>query len=156
MEHPMRRKDRQLDREQAKKILMEGEYGVLATVGEDMQPYGVPLSYSMEGDCIWFHCAASGHKLDNLRHNDKASFTVVGSTKAVYLKDFTTKYESAVAFGRVTRVEEPEEKIKALKILCEKYLPEHMDKFDESIRKALHITDIWRIDLEQIAGKSNR
>lgn len=43
--HPMRRKKRALTDEETLSIIRKGEYCVLATVGEDAQPYGIPLSY---------------------------------------------------------------------------------------------------------------
>ena len=38
----MRRKDRQLTEEEAMDVVRKGEYGVLATVGDDGKPYSVP------------------------------------------------------------------------------------------------------------------
>lgn len=51
------KKDRQLSDEVAYALLKGGEYGVLSTVDEDGQPYGVPVSYALEGNLIYFHCA---------------------------------------------------------------------------------------------------
>ena len=41
----LRRKDRGMNADEAAQLLAAGEYGVLSTVGEDAQPYGVPFSY---------------------------------------------------------------------------------------------------------------
>ena len=63
----MRRKDRETDSEQTIKLLKEGEYGVLATVDAEGQPYATPLSYVCTNNLIYFHCATEGHKLNNLK-----------------------------------------------------------------------------------------
>ena len=102
----MRRKDRALSKETAIQILKDGEYGILATCGEDRQPYGVPLSYVYHDGRIYFHGAKTGHKLDNLSGSPKASFTVVGQTH-VLQEAFSTAYQSAIAFGEVFPVEGP-------------------------------------------------
>jgi len=103
----IRRSDREISFQEVRKILDNAEYGVLSTVGKDGQPYGVPLSYVYKNDSIYFHCALSGHKLDNIGHNAKVSFCVVGNTKVLPDK-FATEYESTVIFGVVSEVKETE------------------------------------------------
>ena len=74
----MRRKDRQLDSADTLEILKNGEYGVLATVTEDGNPYGVPMSYAFdeESHVIYMHCSAEGgQKTDNLRLHPEVCFT---------------------------------------------------------------------------------
>lgn len=67
----VRRRDREIAPQESINILDTAEYGILSTVGNDGQPYGVPLSYVLKGDSIYFHCAISGHKLENIEHNAK-------------------------------------------------------------------------------------
>ena len=62
----MRRKDKEIGMDDAINFLTEHEYGVLSTVGTDGQPYGVPLNYVYKDNCIYFHCALTGHKIENI------------------------------------------------------------------------------------------
>ena len=62
----MRRKDKEIGTDEAINLLTKCEYGVLSTVGNDGQPYGVPLNYTYKDNCIYFHCALKGHKIDNI------------------------------------------------------------------------------------------
>ncbi|MBE6060669.1 MAG: pyridoxamine 5'-phosphate oxidase family protein, partial [Clostridium sulfidigenes] len=94
----MRKKDREVLGEDIEKILTNGEYGVLATVGENGYPYTVPLSYVYQDNSIYFHCAKEGHKLDNIEKNHKVSFCVVTDTEVLPGK-FSTNYKSIIAFG---------------------------------------------------------
>ena len=73
----MRRKRQQLSREEAEAILERGTSGVLAVAGDNGYPYAVPLSYVYQDGKLWFHCAKSGHKLDAVRREEKASFCVI-------------------------------------------------------------------------------
>ena len=73
----IRLKDRSVDDEKAIAILAQGSYGVLSTIGEDGYPYGVPLNYTYFDNCICFHCAQEGHKIENINFNNKVSFCVV-------------------------------------------------------------------------------
>ncbi|MDF2891616.1 MAG: Pyridoxamine 5-phosphate oxidase-related FMN-binding [Clostridia bacterium] len=107
MHREMRRKDRQTSTEAAMDILQRGEYGILATLGENNMPYAVPLSYANVENCIYFHCAKVGHKLDNIKANSKVSFCVVGDTKVIP-NQFSTSFESIIAFGTAEIIEDKE------------------------------------------------
>lgn len=101
---PVRRKDREIETSEAFNLLSTCEYGVLSTVDKAGQPYGVPLNYAYKNNSIYFHCARSGHKIENIESNSKVSFCVVGNTN-VLPAEFAIKYESALAFGIASEVE---------------------------------------------------
>lgn len=123
MKRPMRRGDRQLPDKAAWALLQRGEYGILSTVDETGQPYGVPLSYALEGETLYFHCAPGvGLKCSNLATQEKACFTVVGKTEVLPEK-FSTAYESVIAFGTVTPVVDQLDKKRGLLALTGKYSP---------------------------------
>lgn len=150
----MRREDRKIDKTEAIKILQNGEYGVLATLGKNNYPYTVPLSYIYNNNSIYFHCAVEGSKLDNIAHNDKVSFCVVGKTEI--LPDvFSTLYESTIVFGKAVEVDD-EEKRFALKLLIEKYSPEYLDSGMQYINRALNKTKVIKIECENITGKARK
>lgn len=153
---PMRRNDRQRSESEALAILRNGEYGILATVDVDGQPYGVPLSYIARGGFVYFHCAHEGHKIDNLKLNPKASFTVVGRTRPVYDKNFTTMYESVVIFGEVAEIVDEREKYDILYALAEKYLPDYMDKAEGGIAKSLARTAVYGLSMDAVTAKARR
>src|SRR4051794_8185689 len=115
----IRRKDREASEGDALRILIEGEYGILGTVGPEGYPYTTPLSYVYLNDKIYFHCATVGHKLDNISHSSNVSFCVVGKTMVLPEK-FSTIYESAVVFGKAEMVQGPE-KLEALGAIIDKY-----------------------------------
>ena len=154
MHRPVRRQDRTIARDEAIRLLAECEHGILATVGKDGQPYAVPLSYVYQDDCIYFHCAAEGHKLDNIRANPAVSFCVVGKTQTLP-REFATEYESAVAFGTASEVE-GEEKRAALIKLLEKYSAEFLASGNKYIDGKFDQTHVVRIDVVHDSGKARR
>ena len=82
----------------------------------------------------------------------KASPTTVTRCKpTVGPKDgsFTLEFKSAIAFGTAEIVEDDTEKIAALRAICERFLPHHMDAFDASIARSLGRTAIVRITLTE-------
>ena len=152
----MRRKDRQLSEEETLEILKNGQYGVLSTAGRDGSPYGVPLSYVWLEGSLYFHSALNGHKLDNLRENNRVSFTVAGDTQPVYDRNFTTYFESAIVFGIVEEITDARERHDALYALARKYLPEHMENAERDIHASDKRTLVCAVRVEGISGKAKK
>lgn len=155
MNRSMRRKDRQMSQESTFDLLERGEYGVLSSVDEDGQPYGIPVNYVFDGkDSIYFHCAREGHKLDNLRSNPRVSFTIVGNHQIMDWI-FSTAYESVILFGTAEEVG-GDEKYQGLKMLAQKFSPDYMEEFEKDIEKAMIPTIVFRIKILQITGKERK
>ena len=150
----IRRSDRVITIQEAKFLLDNTEYGIMSTVSKDGQPYGVPLSYVHKGRSIYFHCAISGHKLENIKHNAKVSFCVVGKTKVLPDK-FGTEYESAVVFGLASEVNGAE-KHDALVWLLEKYCSDFIEEGKRYIEQKDKITKVFKIEIDRISGKARR
>lgn len=156
-DRPMRRKDRLLCDDGCCQLLQSSQYGIMASVSPAGQPYGVPLSFVFKDGKIYFHCAKDGCKIDNIRANARVSFTCVGEPKPVYERNnFTTYFESVIVLGRVSEVADQDERHAAMYDLCLKYLPDHMDKFDEAMQRSNSRTAVYVILPERITGKAKR
>lgn len=154
MFYEIRRKDRAISDKKAVEILTNGEFGVLSSTGENGYAYGVPLNYVLTENKIYFHCfVESGHKIDNFKFNNKVSFCVVGKSEVIP-NQFSTKYESVIAFGKISEVFE-EEKISALRDLLKKYSAGHEEKGEKYIQNDEHHTGVYKIEIEHLTGKSN-
>jgi uncharacterized protein len=154
MERKIRRTDRVLSESEAKGILEKGEFGILSTASLDGQPYGVPISYSYTGNVIYFHCAIDGHKLENLGKNNRVSFCVVGRTE-VLPDQFSTKYESAIVFGKAFELTD-DEKHKGLLEIVKKYSPGFIKEGLQYIENAANKARVYKIVIEAITGKSRK
>jgi nitroimidazol reductase NimA-like FMN-containing flavoprotein (pyridoxamine 5'-phosphate oxidase superfamily) len=129
------------------------QFGVLSTVGDDGYPYGVPVSFVYSGGMIYFHSAKEGQKLDNIRHDERVSFCVVGFAQ-VQPKDFTASFESAIAFGRARAVE-GEEKRRALLAIAVKYTDRSAQEIEDFIDDEGEKATVMRIELESVTAKGN-
>jgi hypothetical protein len=147
----IRRKDKKIGTDEAVNLFTKCEYGVLSTVDNDGQPYGVPLNYAYKDNCIYFHCALVGHKLENIENNPKVSFCAVGDTE-VLPSEFATNYVSAVAFGVASEVQGAE-RYNALEWLLEKYSSEFMKEGKKYIEKKDKATKVIKIEIQHISGK---
>lgn len=150
----IRRIDREINLQEALGILEAAEYGVLSTVDEAGQPYGVPVSYVYKEAAIYFHCAVTGQKLDNIANNSKVAFCVVGSTK-VLPETFGTLYESVVIFGNAGEIYDTE-RHSALVWLLEKYCSDFIKEGHQYIDTENHRTKVVKIEISHISGKARK
>jgi uncharacterized protein len=139
---------------EAYQLLATGEYGILSSCGPDGDPYGVPLSYCVLNDAIYFHCAVSGRKLDNLASRSAVSFCVVGKTELLP-RQFSTRYQSVIVAGCAAEVFDLE-KQQALEALVAKYSPDHRAEGLSLIAAENARTRLFRIGIDTICGKARR
>ncbi|SHH67962.1 pyridoxamine 5'-phosphate oxidase family protein [Clostridium grantii] len=150
----MRRKEKEITKDKCEEILYKGEYGVLSTIGLNGYPYGTPLNYVYFEGNIYFHSAIDGHKLENIKENNKICFSVVGDVELIPEK-FTTKYESVVIFGEATVIK-GKEKVDALLALIKKYSNDYLIEGDKYILKDSNVTEVIRISVDHMTGKASK
>lgn len=151
---PMRRHDRELTREQCEKLLKDGFDGVLSLYGDGGWPYGVPLSYVYRDGKIFFHGAKSGHKLDALRRENRASFCVV-TQDHVIPRQYTTDYRSVIAFGLLREVTDEAEKREALRALALEYAPaDTVENREKYIDADINAACVIELTVTHLSGKS--
>ena len=165
----MKKKDLEMDKHFAYSIIDKADFGSLATINEDNTPYSVPISFVRKENIIYIHSSIQGTKIRNITKTPEVSMSFVGDINTpfpiideeIYIgrklsEIFTTEFESAVIFGIASRVENRNEKILALKLLCEKYTPNNMDTFNEKIKDSMDFTTIIRIEIKKITGRRKR
>ncbi|MDR1175151.1 MAG: pyridoxamine 5'-phosphate oxidase family protein [Treponema sp.] len=150
----MRRKDREMSREFALEVADKCLFASLATVNDDGSPYSVALSPVREGDWFYIHGALEGHKIDNMRREKRVCLSFVSRVEVVQEKN-TVSYDSAVVFGTAEEVTDPNEKIHALRLICERYAPRNIHNFDVEISAGLEHTAVWKIHIDGISGKAH-
>lgn len=156
---PMRKAKRERDAEWALEVFKRAPYVTVSMMRPDGIPYGLPLSLVYCGDGIfYFHCAGEGEKLDCIKENPNVSLSAVSRCTPKYEEEknnFTEYYDSATAVGVAEIVDDEKEKIEALRLLCERFLPRYMEHFNDAITRSLAITTVVRITLkEPPVGKS--
>lgn len=147
-------KENALDDKETIEIIRKGSFGVLSTIGEDGYPYGVPLNYTYFNDCICFHCALEGHKIENIDFNNKVSFCVVTKSD-VLANEFDTDYESAIAFGKAFEVTDDSEKKDILMSVLNKYSSEYIKAGENYMKKFWDETKVVKIKIDFLSGKAH-
>lgn len=147
----MRKESRAMSSEWALEIMRKAPYITVSFTRPDGSAYGLPLSLAAKDDNTWyFHCALEGDKLDAIKTHPEVCLSAVTQCRpTVGPKNgtFTLQYKSAIAFGHAELVETDAEKIEGLRLISERFLPQHMDAFDQSIEQSLSRTAVVRITL---------
>lgn len=173
----MRRKDREMPRDFGLGVIDRAAFGTLSVTDETGAPYSVPLSIVRENENLYFHSARAGRKVDLLQDGTTVCVAFVAnvcvpelysdeelaqlqteSEKASELTSriFTTEYESAVVFGKISRVETDGEKQHALRLICQKYTPSKMDLFDLAVQSGMRHTLIYKIAIDELTAKRKK
>ncbi len=157
MQYPIRRQDRALTAPQAVEVLERCEVCRLA-FADHPAPYLVPMSFGIvqEGDSLllYFHCAAQGRKLTLLDRNPAVAFEadrMLSLVRADQPCGWGMAYESVIGEGLLARVEDPQEKRRALAALMRHYGGEDSGAFSD---EALGRVVILRLRVTAISGKS--
>lgn len=154
MYREMRHKERAMKLEETKMLLRDSMVGRLAVSLED-NPYVVPLFYVYFEDKIYFHCAEVGQKMEFLSANPKVCFEVdefLGIEMDYKSCNVSSKFRSAIAFGKAEIVKNAEEKRLALRRLVEKYISVPDATFDDA---RFEKTTIVAVHVEKLTGKKH-
>lgn len=149
----MRKSDRSRPVEWALDVFDRAPFVTVGMIRPDGTPYGLPLSLVRKDEkTFYFHCASEGEKIDCLKFSPVVSLSAVSKCTPHFEEDkknYTEYYHSAIALGRAEEVEDDNEKIEALKLLCQRFLPKYMSYFDEAIERSLQRTTVIRITLTE-------
>lgn len=149
----LRRKKQLLTAEAAAAVLTRGTSGVLALAGDGGYSYAVPISYVYDGNRLYFHCARSGHKLDAIQREERASFCVIDRDDVVP-EEYTTYFRSVIAFGRIRILEDEGEKRAAIEKLALRYASEDPpERRERAIQRDWAPLCLLEMSIEHLTGK---
>lgn len=116
------RKKQQLSQEECIALLQQERRGVLSVLGDGGYPYGLPMNhyYCPEDGKLYFHSGMTGHKVDALRRNSRASFCVCEPGQS-QPGEWALDVRSVVVFGRVELVEDWERAMEMTRRLSERF-----------------------------------
>lgn len=150
----MRRFKQQLSESETIEVLRSTTSGVLALCGEDMQPYGVPLSHVYDSGRLYFHSALNGHKLDLIGENPNVCFTVIAQDE-IHPQTYTTYYRSAIAFGRISIIDDEDEKRMALEMLGRRCNPSDATGLQKEIASGFSRCKMLVMEIGRLTGKQS-
>lgn len=144
------------DHAEMEAILRECAAGSLATVCPDGSPYVVIVNYVYLNGKIYFHCALTGKKLDNIASDERVCFEahiMERIARAEQAADFGTRYRSVIVRGRARQLDDPATKRDLLMLLTAKYAGGAT--FKPPTEQQVAATAVVEIEMESMTGKRN-
>jgi nitroimidazol reductase NimA-like FMN-containing flavoprotein (pyridoxamine 5'-phosphate oxidase superfamily) len=143
------------DREAAYRILDEG---FLCHVGfiVDGQPFVIPTSYGRKDDSLFIHGSAASRMLRQIKESVPVCITVTlldGLVLARSIFNHSMNYRSVVVLGKATLVDNPEEKLEALRLLSEHIIPGRWADARQPNERELKATSVLRVPIEEFSAK---
>jgi nitroimidazol reductase NimA-like FMN-containing flavoprotein (pyridoxamine 5'-phosphate oxidase superfamily) len=143
------------DRETIYAILDEG---IVCHVGFAIegQPFVIPTMYARVGDAIYFHGSAASRMLRGASGGLSVCITVTladGLVLARSVFNHSMNYRSVVAIGKATLIDDPDEKLLALRSFTEKILKGRWNDARQPNEKELKATSILRLPLTEVSAK---
>jgi len=143
------------DREAVYRILDEGMVCHVGFVTEG-QPFVIPTSYGRKDANLYIHGSVASRMLRQMTDGVPVCVTVTlldGLVLARSVFNHSMNYRSVVILGRATLVEDPEEKLAALRALSEHILPGRWDETRQPNERELKVTSVLRIPIEEFSAK---
>ena len=143
------------DREAAYRILDEG---FLCHVGfvTDGQPFVIPTSYGRKDASLYIHGSAASRMLRQMKDGVPVCVTVTlldGLVFARSIFNHSMNYRSVVILGKATLVDDPKEKLEALRLLSEHILPGRWSDSRQPNERELKATSVLRLPIEEFSAK---
>jgi uncharacterized protein len=122
----------------------------------DGQPFVIPTSYGRDGDLLYIHGSAASRMLRNLDHGLPVCVTVTlldGLVLARSVFNHSMNYRSVVILGTATPVDDPAEKLAALRALSEHIIPGRWEDARQPSEKELKATSVLRLPINEFSAK---
>ncbi len=143
------------DRETVYRILDEG-FLCHAGFAVDGQPFVIPTSYGRKDASLYIHGSAASRMLRQIKEGVPVCITVTlleGLVLARSIFNHSMNYRSVVILGKATPVDDPAEKLAALRILSEHILPGRWDDSRQPNERELKATSVLRVPIEEFSAK---
>ncbi len=143
------------DRETAYEILDEG-FLCHAGFVADGQPFVIPTLYGRQDNSLLLHGSAASRMLRQMKEGVPVCVTVTlidGLVLARSIFNQSMNYRSVVVLGKALLVDDPAEKIDALRRLSEHIIPGRWDDVRPPNQRELKQTSVLRLPIEEFSCK---
>jgi len=143
------------DRETVNQILDEA---ILCFIGfvADGQPYVIPTSFGRDGNMLYIHGSVASRMVRHLEQGFPVCIAVTlldGLVLARSVFNHSMNYRSVVILGTATLVDDPAEKLAALRAITDHIVPGRWTDARQPNEKELKVTSVLRIPIEEFSAK---
>lgn len=143
------------DRDAVYKIL---DAGFICHVGfvQNGQPFVIPTGYGRNGDVLYIHGSAASRMLKEVNQGIPVCVTVTlldGLVLARSIFNHSMNYRSVVILGQATLIDDPTEKLEALRLLSEHIIPGRWQDSRFPNERELKATTVLRLPIQEFSAK---
>jgi nitroimidazol reductase NimA-like FMN-containing flavoprotein (pyridoxamine 5'-phosphate oxidase superfamily) len=120
------------------------------------QPYVIPTNYGRSGDTMYVHGSAASRMLKTLSGGVPVCVTVTHVDGLVLARSafhHSVNYRSVVILGTARLLEQPAEKMEALRLFTEHVMKGRWDDVRQPTEQELKATTVLAIPLEEVSAK---
>jgi len=150
----MRRKDKEIKNKELIESIIKRATVCRIGLSENNVPYVVPLVFGYKDNCLYFHSAPEGKKINIIKQNDNVCFELEADlqlARAETACNWDMKYYSVIGFGKAFLIDDTEEKRRALNIIMEHYSGNPHEYPANKINKVA----IIKVKIDSMTGKKS-
>jgi nitroimidazol reductase NimA-like FMN-containing flavoprotein (pyridoxamine 5'-phosphate oxidase superfamily) len=118
------------------------------------EPYIVPMCFGYDGDCLYFHCAPEGRKMEILKRHPRVCVEfdeMLAMVEAESACRWSMSYRSVMGLGTVEFLEDPASKRAGLAAVMAQYSDGEFAFAEQAIERVC----VFRVRLESLTGKQS-
>ena len=122
----------------------------------DGQPYVIPTNYGRVGEILYLHGSAASRMLRTLSEGIPVCVTATlidGLVLARSAFHHSVNYRSVVVLGTARLVEDPAEKMEALRLFTEHIMKGRWDEIRQPTEQELKATTVLAVPLQEVSAK---
>lgn len=131
---------------------------LIASVGfvDDGRAVVVPMIFGREGETLFLHGARKARIIRLLQQTRRLCLNVTHVDGIVFARsafNSSMNYRSATIFGSARLVEDPAEKLHAMRVISEHTMPGRWDELRDPLDKEVKMTGVIAVDIESASAK---
>jgi hypothetical protein len=154
----MRRSDREITDEKSIEAFIAKEHIIRIAFYDNGEIYIVPVNYGYTNDsgqyAFYFHGAKAGRKYELSKESPNIGFEIDGNyelLEADIACDFSARFQSVIGTGKISIVDDREEKLKGLNVLMRQTSGKAEWQYSEEMMNAVAV---YKVDVNEISCKA--
>lgn len=142
------------DKQQIESIILKCDACFVGITDLEGNPYVVPMNFGYDQGYLYLHSGPEGGKIAMIERNNNVCITFSAGHKLVYQHEkvacsYSMRSDSVICRGKVTFLEDIEEKRHALDIIMRHYTDKEFSYSDPAVRNV----KVWKVKVEKMTGK---